>query len=79
MASPLVDAVMANVIQSMDPNIKIVSDLMKAQTATSNLELMDRKAETISRIEALVTGAKDRNADPSVLEAYERLLKQVTA
>lgn len=76
MASPLMDAMQANIIASMDPTQRVMSALLQQQVKSQDVTLDDTRLEMIGKIQTLL---EKPDLNQSVKAAYEKMLAKYTA
>ena len=79
MASPFTEALTASMVQGLDPMNSIMRRFAEQNVAGIEVQHIEQKAESISKIERLLSEAKDRDADSSVIGSYQKLLAQLTS
>ena len=79
MASPFADAIMANVLGSMSPDAEATRKAIASFVEDQQVQVMLKKSEAIGQIEQLLTAAKDRSADATVITAYQKMLAKLSA
>lgn len=79
MASPFAEAITQSMISGLDPMNGVVRQYAQQTLETQTVDLVERKAEAISRMETMVAEAKTRQAPPSVINAYEKLLAKLSS
>lgn len=72
------DAIMANMIASMDPMHMVVRTMMGQQAEASKVNLTSAKADLVDRLEAKIQELQERTppADPKVVAVYQRMMDQ---
>lgn len=79
MASPFTEALTAQMVAGLDPMNMISRKFMEQNIAASEAQLIESKADSIAKIEKLLSDAKDRDADSSITGAYQKLLAKLTS
>lgn len=77
MASAWMDALLMQTVTSDSDEMKLGKQLVEDKSAHSGVDLVDRKASSIEKIEALLVKATERSAPEAVIQGYEKLLKQL--
>lgn len=78
MASAWVDALMSQAVSANNPDTKIAREFLGSQTKDAELERISSKSKAIDEIATLLIKSKDAGMPPSVVNAYEKLLAEVT-
>jgi hypothetical protein len=73
------DAIMQNMVSSLDPNAVASRQAMLEFVKTQKIEANVKKAAAITEIGALLTKAKDEGADSVVIASYQKLMSQLVA
>lgn len=76
--SSFADAITQSMITGLDPMNNVVRDYAKQTIETQQLQLIEQKADSISKIERLLADAQSRNADTSIVTSYQKLLAKLT-
>lgn len=74
MSNALQDAIIGNIAASMNGDVQNTRTAIAQYVKEKDLELIERKASTVELIEQKLKQAQDRDAAPSVIGAYEKLL-----
>lgn len=75
--STFADAIMNNMIASMDPALHMQRDAMQGFLAQQQNSLKLEKARTVKEINALLAQAITDDADPVVIQTYKELLQSL--
>jgi len=68
------DAIMANMIASMDPMHMVVRTMMGQQAKASEVNLDTARTDLMDRLEAKIEELQSKTGDPKVIAAYQRML-----
>ena len=79
MASSFADAIMSNMIASMDPTIHMQRDAMQGFLAQQQLSLKVQAGNTVAEIGKLLQNAIQDKHDPKIIEVYKELLEKVSS
>lgn len=79
MSAGWLDALMTQAIVGDSVEMKLGTQVLADKHLIAEVEVVDRRAASIERIELLLNGAVDRGARPAVIDGYEKLLKQLTS
>jgi hypothetical protein len=73
------DAIMQNMVSSLDPNAVASRQAMLEFVKTQKIEANVKKASAITEIGTLLQKAKDEGADSVVIASYQKLMTQLVA
>lgn len=79
MASPLADAVMQGMIQSMNPNAAMEQQALSSFLKTQDKKLKVETAKAVKEIGQLLMDAVKDQAEPAVIIAYKTILEDLVA
>ena len=77
MASPFAEAITQSMISGLDPMNGVIRQYAQQQTETQALSLEAQKADLIEKIEQKLSAAQSRNADSSIVGAYQKMLARL--
>jgi hypothetical protein len=78
MASPLFDAVIGNLAENLNPQSRMVNEYVAKSMQQLDFELNETRMRQIEKLEQKISDAQARDAKVSVIEAYERMLEDIT-
>jgi hypothetical protein len=78
MASPLFDAVIGNLAENLNPQSRMVNEYVGKSMLQLDFELNETRMRQIEKLEEKIAAAQSRDAKPSIIEAYERMLENIS-
>lgn len=79
MASQFADAIMANVLSSMSPDAEATRKAIASFVEDQQVQVSIKKSEAIGHVEQLLSAAQARDADTSVVTAYQKILAKLSS
>lgn len=79
MSNPLTEALTVAMTQGLDPMANMTKDYGTTYVRNAKLDVVEKKASVHENIEQKLAKARERNADQSVIGAFERLLAEVNS
>jgi hypothetical protein len=79
MASPFAEAITQSMVAGLDPMNGVIRQYASQTMESNETNVIAAKADSITKIEQLLTQAKDRGADATVIAAYQKLLGRLVS